>query len=78
MTSAISFAIVLISFLVFAAVLVFALFHALFERYGSGAVNNEPLIKMSEPNRRNQSAAPSSRRKGRYGDFTSAAACGNP
>jgi hypothetical protein len=59
MTSALPFEIVLISILVFAAVLVFARFHARFKQSESGAENNEPLVNTSEPNRRNQSAAPS-------------------
>ena len=58
MTSALPFEIVLISVLVFAAVLVIARFHALSERSASGAKNNEPLTNTSEPNRRNQSRTP--------------------
>lgn len=58
MTPALPFEIVLISILVFAAVLVFARFHAPFERSGAGAEENQPSFNMSEPNRRNQSATP--------------------
>jgi len=59
MTSTLLFEIVLISVLVFASVMAFARIHALFERSGSEAENDEPPINTSEPNRRNQSAAPS-------------------
>ena len=55
MISTLPYLIVLISVLVFALVLVG--YYALFERSGSGAAN-EPLVQKSEPNRRNQSAAP--------------------
>jgi hypothetical protein len=58
MTSALPFEIVLLSVLVFVAVLLIARFHALFERSGSGVKNNEPLTNTSEPNRRNQSGTP--------------------
>ena len=58
MTSTLLFEIVLISVLVFASVMAFARIHALFERSGSEAENDEPFFKISEPNRRNQSATP--------------------
>ena len=59
MTSTLLFEVVLVSVLVFVAVLVFARFQAFFEPSGTGAENDEPLSNTSEPNRRNQSAAPS-------------------
>ena len=59
MTLTLPFEVVLVSVLVFVAVLVFARIHALFERPGSRAENDEPLINASEPNRRDQSATPS-------------------
>ncbi len=59
MTSTLSFEIVLISVLVFAAVLVFARIHALFEPPEPEAESDEPFFNNSEPNRRNQSAPPS-------------------
>ncbi len=59
MTSTLPFEVVLIFVLVVAAVLVLARIHTLFERSGSGPEYEEPLINTSEPNRRNQSAAPS-------------------
>ncbi len=59
MTSSLPFEVVLISVLVFAAVLVFGRIQALFEPSGTGAENDEPLANTSEPNRRSQSAAPS-------------------
>ena len=59
MSSTLPFEVVFVSVLVFVAVLVFAWIHALFERSGSRAENEEPLINASEPNRWNQSAAPS-------------------
>jgi hypothetical protein len=52
------FEVVLTSMLAFAAVLAFAWGHALFERRAPKAANGEPLAKTAEPNRRNQSAAP--------------------
>ena len=59
MSSELPFEIVLISVLAFASVLVFTRFHDSFERSEIGAENNEPSTNMSEPNRRNQSATPS-------------------
>ncbi len=59
MTSTLFFEIVLISVLVFAAVLVFARIYALFEPPEPEAESDEPIFNISEPNRRNQSAAPS-------------------
>ncbi len=59
MTSSLPFEIVLISVLLFVAVLVLPQIRALFEQSRSGAENNEPFGNTSEPNRRNQSAAPS-------------------
>ncbi len=59
MTSSLPFEVVLISVLVFVAVLVLARIHGLFERSGSGPKYEEPVINTSEPNRRNQSAPPS-------------------
>ncbi|MCH7796643.1 MAG: hypothetical protein IH900_16100 [Proteobacteria bacterium] len=58
MVETLPFKVVLASVLVFVAVLVLARVHAFFESPESEAADDEPLIKISEPNRRNQSAAP--------------------
>ncbi|MEE9210798.1 MAG: hypothetical protein V3U23_10140 [Kiloniellales bacterium] len=50
--------VVLVSVLVFVAVLVFARLHALFVKPAPGSETAEPLIKTTEPNRRNQSSDP--------------------
>ncbi len=53
-----SFKVVVASVLVFAAVLVLARVHALFQSPGPEVADDEPLIMTNEPNRRNQSATP--------------------
>ena len=58
MVETLPFKVVLDSVLVFVAVLVLARVHAFFKSPESEAADDEPLIKISEPNRRNQSAAP--------------------
>ena len=58
MVETLPFKVVLASVLVFVAVLVLARVHAFFKSPESEAADDEPLIKISEPNRRNQSAAP--------------------
>ncbi len=60
MTATLPVELVLVSVLVFVAVLLFARIHDFFERPESGAENDGQLFWMSEPNRRNQSAAPPS------------------
>ncbi len=59
MISTILFEAVLIFVLVFAAILALAWLYALFERFASGPGYEEPFFDSGEPNRRNQSAAPS-------------------
>ena len=58
MVETLPFKVVLASVLVFVAVLVLARIHAIFDSPGSEAADDEPLIMTTEPNRRNQSAAP--------------------
>ncbi len=50
--------VVLVSVLVFVAVLVCARLYALFVKPTPGSETAKPLIKTTEPNRRNQSSAP--------------------
>ena len=59
MISTILFEAVLIFVLVFAAILALAWIYALFERFGFGSESKGTFFDSSEPNRRNQSAAPS-------------------
>ncbi len=58
MLETLPFKVVVASVLVFAAVLVLARIHAFFESRGSQASDDEPLIMITGPNRRNQSAIP--------------------
>ena len=58
MLETLPFKVVVASVLVFAAVLVLARIHAFFESRGSQAADDEPLIMITGPNRRNQSAIP--------------------
>ncbi len=58
MVETLPFKVVLASVLVFAAVLVLGRIHAFFESPGPAAADDEPLIMIAEPNRRNQSATP--------------------
>ena len=57
MTATLPVELVLVSVLVFVAVLIFARIHDLFGRPESGAENDGQLY-LSEPNRRNQNATP--------------------
>jgi hypothetical protein len=50
--------VVLVSVLVFVVVVVFAWLHASFVKPAPGSETAEPLIKTTEPNRRNQSSSP--------------------
>ncbi len=58
MVETLPFKVVLASVLVFVAVLVLARIHTLFDSPGSEAADDEPLIKTTEPNRRDQSSGP--------------------
>ena len=60
MTATLPVELVLVSVLVFVAVLIFARIHDLFERPESGAENDGQFFWMPEPNRRNQSTTPPS------------------
>jgi hypothetical protein len=60
MTSAIPLELVLVSVVIFVAVLVFVWIHDHFELPELGAESDEPFFNISEPNRRNQSATPPS------------------
>lgn len=59
MISTILFEAVLIFVLVVVAALLLARIYALFERFGLGSEYKKPFFDSGEPNRRNQSAAPS-------------------
>ena len=60
MTSAIPLELVLVSVVMFVAVLVFVRIHDPFELPELGMESDEPFFIISEPNRRNQSATPPS------------------
>ncbi len=60
MTSAIPLELVLVSVVVFVAVLVFARIYDHFALPELGVESDEPFFNISEPNRRNQSATPPS------------------
>ncbi len=60
MTATLPVELVLVSVLVFVAVLIFARIHDFFGRPESGAENDGQSFSMPEPSRRNQSAAPPS------------------
>ena len=58
MVETLPFKAVMATVLVFVAVLVLGRIHAFFDSPGPEAADDEPLIMIAEPNRRNQSATP--------------------